>query len=137
MICKGIYEVLTPSVRLSRFATHVETGRPRKSQASIHGDSRERCKRAIRAAGRHGKTAGRSASAPLVDRQAASLLQLFETRLRLGDQSVVIRALGDGERFAHLRLRAGVIAVLVREHRQLEMSLARGGMIVRLPRVLD
>ena len=37
MICKGIYEVLTPSVRLSRFATHVETGRPRKSLRSIHG----------------------------------------------------------------------------------------------------
>ena len=39
MICKGIYEVFTPSVRLSRFATHVETGRPRRSFASIHGAS--------------------------------------------------------------------------------------------------
>src|SRR5687767_3333090 len=45
MICKGIYEVLTPSVRLSRFATHVETGRPRKSGASIHGGGRSVCKR--------------------------------------------------------------------------------------------
>src|SRR5688500_11684403 len=44
MICKGIYEVLTPSVRLSRFATHVETGRPRKSAAIIHGDAARRCK---------------------------------------------------------------------------------------------
>ena len=37
MSCMRIYEVHTPSVRLSRFATHVETGRPRKSIASIHG----------------------------------------------------------------------------------------------------
>ena len=36
MICIGINEVHTPSVRLSRFATHVETGRPRKSFGSIH-----------------------------------------------------------------------------------------------------
>src|SRR5215510_7184304 len=44
MICIGIYEVHTPSVRLSRFATHVETGRPRKSFASIHGPAIGRCK---------------------------------------------------------------------------------------------
>src|SRR5262245_25001871 len=44
MICKGIYEVLTPSVRLSRFATHVETGRPRKSAGSIHAGGHAVCK---------------------------------------------------------------------------------------------
>src|SRR5688500_3306463 len=49
MICKGIYEVLTPSVRLSRFATHVETGRPRKSPSSIHGGGRRVCKTWARA----------------------------------------------------------------------------------------
>src|SRR6476659_2346618 len=44
MICKGIYEVLTPSVRLSRFATHVETVRPRKGRRSIHAAMPRVCK---------------------------------------------------------------------------------------------
>src|SRR5262245_31346772 len=107
MICIGIYEVHTPSVRLSRFATHVETGRPRKSIGSIHAGGRAVC-----------KTAGilRIGSAAAQD---ARLVAIPVALLLGGALVVLLLALGESD----LELGAAILPVQVERHQRVALAL--------------
>src|ERR1700754_2317551 len=113
MICKGNYEALTPSVRLSGLATHVEPARPRKGADSIHGAGpacREPSRNCV------------SEQLPTLDASAAAQdprLVAVPVALFLG-RALVVLFLALGE--ADLELRAALVPVQVERHQGVALA---------------